>query len=156
MRESTALRLGGAVLALAIAAGCAGQPAQQEAAEEAPLSVEEILAASPRAEDYGESTRCLSTTAYINVDVLDNQTLIFRGRGGKAWLNRLRRPCIGLRRDDALRFEMHESRLCTLDTFTGIDTFMGSLERGSAICSLGDFETISREQANALKEAFRQ
>ena len=156
MRARTALRLGEAVLFAAIAAGCASQPGQGEEAEEAPLSVEEILAAAPSAEDYGESTRCLISTAYINVDVLDNQTLIFRGRGGRAWLNRLRRPCIGLRRDDALRFEMHESRLCTLDTFTGIDSFMGSLERGSAICSLGEFEAISSEQADALKEAFRR
>lgn len=143
------------MLAAAIAAGCASGPVQEPAAESAPLSVEEILAAAPRAEDYGQSTRCLSTNAYMNVDVLDNQTLVFRGRGGRAWLNRLRRPCIGLRRDDALRFELHENRLCSLDSFTGIDAFMGSLERGSAICSLGEFETISREQAAALKEALR-
>lgn len=153
MRAKTALQ---GMLAAALAAGCASAPVEEDAAEDAPLSVEEILAAAPSAEDYGQSTRCLSTHAYVNVDVLDNQTLVFQGRGDRAWLNRLRRPCLGLRRNDALSFELHENRLCSLDTFTGIDAFMGSLERGSAICSLGEFEVISREQAAALKEALRR
>ncbi len=140
-----------------LAAGCAsqGDPGLQEAEQE-PLSVEDILASAPQPEDYSESVTCLHRDAYVNVDVLNRELLVFHGRGDKVWLNRLRRPCIGLREHDILAFEMRDRRLCDLDMFSSVDTFGGPLQSTSARCSLGKFETISPEQAAALKEGLSQ
>ena len=138
-------------IAVLLAAGCAAQPESGEDQPE-PLSVEDILASAPRPEDYTDSLTCLHRDAYEDVEVINRELVLFHGRRGKVWLNRLRQPCIGLRTDDALMFDMRNSRLCDLDTFSSIDVFRGPLERGSARCGLGKFETISPEQAAALKE----
>ena len=145
-------------LIAALLAGCATQPetAQQEQEEEQPLTVEEILAQAPKPEDYSDPVTCLNRFAYQDVDVINKELLLFYGRRDKVWLNRLRNPCIGLRREDTLAFDMRDNRLCDLDTFSGVDTFGGPLERTSARCSLGKFEPVSLEQAQLLKEGLAQ
>ena len=135
-----------------LAAGCAAQPETGEEEQE-PLTVEDILASAPSPEDYSESVTCLHRDAYVQVEVINPELLLFHGRRDRVWLNRLRRPCIGLRPNDTLAFDIRQSRLCNLDTFSSIDTFGRGPERSSALCSLGKFETISPEQANALQEA---
>ena len=130
---------------------CATQPeAGQE--EEQPLTVEDILASAPQPEDYSDPVTCLHRDAYVDIDVINRELLVFHGRRGKAWLNRLRNACVGLRREDILAFDMRDRRLCDLDSFSSVDTFGGPLERTSALCSLGKFEPISPEQAKLLKE----
>ncbi len=148
MKHSIATVL--AVTAL-LGAGCAAGPHPQPEEPE-PLSVEDILASAPRPEDYSESVTCLHRDAYVEIEVINREFLVFHGRRGKAWLNRLRRPCIGLHPGDALVLDMRDSRLCDLDTVSGTKPLGGSFERTSARCSLGKFETISPEQAAALKE----
>ena len=142
-------------LVAALLGACATQPqSSQEASQETepPLTVEEILASAPKPEDYSDPVTCLHRDAYDDVDVINRELVLFYGRGDKVWLNRLRRACIGLRRHDALAFEMRDSRLCDLDTFSSVDTFGGPLERTSARCSLGKFEPVSPQQAQLLKE----
>ncbi len=129
---------------------------QSGPAEDASPTVEEILSGAPQPQDYSDSVTCLRRDAYQQVEVLDRAHLLFKGRRGKFWLNRLRRACIGLHRSDTLAFEMRDSRLCDLDTFSGIDSFGGRYDRSSARCSLGKFETISPEQAALLKESLRR
>ncbi len=124
--------------------------------EELPSSVEEILSGAPRPEDYSDSVTCLQRNDYQQVEVLNRELLLFKGRRDKFWLNRLRQPCIGLRRTDTLAFEMRDNRLCNLDTFSGIGSFGRPLERTSARCGLGKFETISPEQVKLLKESLIQ
>ena len=138
-------------LVTALLSACATQPETAQE-EEQPLTVEEILASAPQPEDYSDPVTCLHRYAYENVDVINRELLVFHGRGGKAWLNRLRNKCVGLRREDTLAFDMRDSRLCDLDSFSSVDTFGGPLERTSARCSLGKFEPISPEQAKLLKE----
>ncbi len=142
-------------LAIGLIGACATQPetaGETAEQEEPPLTVEEILASAPQPEDYSEPETCLSRYAYENVEVINRELLVFHGRRGKVWLNRLRNACIGLRRDDTLAFEMRDSRLCDMDTFSSVDAFGGPLERTSARCSLGKFEPISVEQAQLLEE----
>ena len=148
MNHSTTLFLTIAVLS---AAGCATQNEPRQEDQE-PLTVEDILASVPNPEDYSESVICLHRDSYVQVEVINRELLLFHGRRDRVWLNRLRRPCIGLRRDDTLAFDMRNSRLCDLDTFSSFDTFGRGPERSSAMCSLGKFETLSPEQANALIE----
>ena len=147
------------ILIPGLVSACATQPetaasGQQEA--EQPLTVEDILASAPQPEDYSDPVNCLHRDAYRDVDVINRELLVFHGRRGKVWLNRLRNACVGLRREDALAFEMRDNRLCDLDTFSAIDTFGGPFERTSARCSLGKFEPISPEQADLLKEGLSQ
>lgn len=147
MNRSIALLL----LMTGLTGACATQPETGEE-EEQPLTVEEILASAPKPEDYSDPVTCLNRYAYDDVEVINRDLLLFHGRRGKVWLNRLRNACIGLRRDDTLAFDMRDSRLCDLDTFASVDTFGGPLERTSARCSLGKFEPVSPEQAQLLKE----
>lgn len=153
MNRSIALSL--CFLVPCLLAACATQP-ETAGEEEPPPTVEEILANAPQPEDYSDPVNCLSRYAYDEVDVITKELLVFHGRGGKAWLNRLRNACVGLRRDDTLAFDMRDSRLCDLDSFSSVDTFGGPLERTSARCSLGKFEPISPEQAELLKEELSQ
>ena len=149
MKRSTALCL----LTTSLLGACATQPeTAAEAAEEQPLTVEEILAAAPNPEDYSDPATCLNRYVYQGVDVINRELLLFEGRRGKVWLNRLRSPCVGLRPHDTLAFDMRDNRLCDLDTFSAIDRFGGPMERTSARCSLGKFEPVSPEQAQMLKE----
>ena len=138
-------------IAVLSAAGCATQ-AEPRADDQEPLTVKDILASVPNPEDYSESVTCLHRDSYVQIEVINRELLLFHGRRDRVWLNRLRRPCLGLNRDDTLGFDMRNSRLCDLDTFSSFDTFGRGPERSSALCSLGKFEIISPEQANALIE----
>ena len=147
MKRSIAL----CILVPALLSACATQPETAQE-EEQPPTVEEILASAPQPEDYSDPVTCLHRDTYVEVDVINKELLVFHGRRGKAWLNRLRNVCVGLRRDDTLAFDMRDTRLCDLDSFSSVDTFGGPFERTSARCSLGKFEPISPEQAELLKE----
>ena len=138
----------------ALLAGCASDPAktaekQQEVAEE----IEAILTQPLADEEYGESERCISTFQYDSVQVLDNQHVVFKGRGKKLWLNTLRGRCIGLRKRDVLKFELRGSQLCNLDDFAAIDTTMFFGSETSAKCVLGDFSPITEEQIALIEAA---
>lgn len=116
-----------------------------------PPTVDEILASAPQSDGDAQSVSCLRSGAYTEVEVINPELLLFRGRGERMWLNRMRQACVGLRLDDALAFEMRNSRLCELDTIRGIDSFGGYWSATSAGCSLGSFDPVSPEQADLLK-----
>ena len=140
------------VLVAWLVAGCAAAP--QEPAE--PLSVDEILSSTAGPETYGEPENCLSPAQYNRVEVLDRQHLLFWGRGDKAWLNRLRSPCVGLRRGATLVLELTTNRPCNLDSVTAVESSFRFWRRVSATCGLGPFEPISHAQGKALKDALKQ
>jgi hypothetical protein len=130
--------------------------AEAPAAEQPSLEdrVREILTTIPEDADTGDSVRCLRSTDYRRVQILDRQRLVFHGRGSKRWLNQLRMPCPGLRRNDTLAFEAHSTRLCQHDGFRSIDpTGYGGPRSG--ICSLGPFEPVTEEQVQMLEDALR-
>ena len=81
--------------------------------------VQEIL--NTPAEDIDVAVRCIRSMDYVQVEVLDDLRLVFRGRGDKRWLNQLRGRCPGLRKRDTLQFEMRSIRLCDMDSFRSID-----------------------------------
>ena len=145
-------KLGLAALAVAAVAlgGCVTQPrAGAEPAQT--VSVDEILASAPRPYGAPDSVACLPRSAYTDVEVINRELLLFHGRGEKMWLNRMRQPCVGLRADRVLAFELRNSRLCDLDTVRGIDTFGGFWSATGARCSLGTFDPVSPHQAELLK-----
>jgi hypothetical protein len=145
--------------AVVLLSACAATPQdeQREAREAATQeTIQDILTTPLESEDYVEAERCLSTYQYRSVEVLDDQNVLFKGPGDKAWLNQLRHRCIGLRRNDTLRFEMRDNRLCNLDTFEGVDSFFRLWNRTSATCSLGNFQPVTPEQVEAIRAAIRE
>jgi len=150
----------GALLLMAVlAAGCAGVEATQEEhqAREAAKkeSIQDILSQPLANEEYSEEERCLSTFTYRSVDVLDDQHVLFKGTGGRLWLNTLRQRCVGLRSQDSLRFELRDNRLCDMDRFQSVDTF-GYMSRTSATCTLGTFAPVTAEQVQAIEAAVKE
>jgi hypothetical protein len=147
------------VLSLLALTACMSAPereaseAQAAAREEA---IQDILTTPLAAEDYVESERCLSTYAYRSVEVLDDRNVLFKGPGDRAWINQLRHRCIGLRRNDALQFELRDNRLCELDSFESVDTLFRVWSRTSATCTLGKFQPVTPEQVEALRAAVRE
>lgn len=126
-----------------------------ETAKTPPPTVEEVLASSLSATDYGKPERCLQTSEYTRIEVLDKKHLLFEGRGGKYWLNTLRNECPGLRKGAVLQLDLTTNRVCNLDTVTAIETRRFYVDRISATCSLNAFVGIPKEQAEFLKNEIR-
>jgi hypothetical protein len=147
------------VTVLVLAGGVAVSAEEAEAPVEAAdtrtraEAIDEILSQPLDESEYVEAVRCLSPHAYRNVRVLDDQHVLFEGSGERAWLNRLRNRCIGLRPNATLRFRMRDSRLCELDTFEAVDTMLRGMDRVSATCSLGRFTPVTPEQVEAIRGA---
>jgi hypothetical protein len=155
-KEFVMPRTGPALLLLfaALLSACASDPAktaetQQEVAEE----IESILTQPLGQDEYAEGESCISTHQYDSVEVLDNQHVVFKGRGQRLWLNTLRNKCVGLRTHDVLKFELRGSRICNLDSFVAIDTTMHFGYETSANCALGDFAPITQEQIALIEAA---
>ena len=138
-----------AMLALGVASPPSIAADNEPAEDDAPLDVETILA-NPLDEDaYRTSRHCIATNTYDGVEILDDTTLLFRGRRG-IWLNRLARPCRGLRWDSIPTIESHGRRICEHDRFRG-QPRSGFPE--SVTCTLGKFEKIDEVQVEGLRAA---
>lgn len=118
--------------------------------------IDEILSTPLEEGEYAEAVRCLAPQAYRSVRVLDDEHVLFEGPGDRAWLNRLRNRCVGLRPHATLRFRMRDSRLCELDTFEAVDTMLRGVDRVSATCSLGSFIPVTPEQVEVIRSAFER
>lgn len=140
------------LLVTLLIAGCASNNVPSERPDP---SVDEILAQAADPDVYGVPLRCLNSGQYNRVEVLDRRNLVFWGPGDRIWLNRLRAECLGLRRNAVLRFDLHSSRVCNLDSVTAVERSFWFWRRTSASCSLGQFEPISMEQVAALKTAIQ-
>ena len=130
-------------------------PAVVTAAEESDVipSAEEILANPLDDSAYVDDVRCLAVGRYRQVDILNDRALVFRGRGGRAWINLLRRPCPGLRRDMVLAIETRGSRICSRDQFRGMPRI--GPEAATGFCSLGTFRPVEADNLDAIRDALR-
>jgi hypothetical protein len=141
---------------MALAAGVAAEEAEapgEAAGTPRAEVIDEILTKPLDEEEYVEAVRCLSPHSYRNVRVLDDRHVLFEGPGERVWLNRLRNRCIGLRPNATLRFRMRDTRVCELDTFEAVDSFLRGMDRVSATCSLGRFMPVTPEQVEAIRGA---
>ena len=136
-----------AATGLFILGGCASAPERDEQVANALQQLEGA--------EYAATERCLSTFQYDQVEVLDQQHLLFQSNTGQeVWLNTLRTRCPGLRDDDVLAFEMTGNRLCSLDTATVMERFL-FWQRTGPTCSLGEFQELTEAQAELLREALQ-
>ncbi len=138
-----------ALLAVAaICGGCASEPAAPDADQ---LRLNALL--DEVSAQYAEegARRCLPTSAYGSVAIVDEHRLIFRSRRDKAWLNELRHACLGLRRGDTLMFDLHGSSVCEMDTIAEIDRFLVWTRTGPT-CTLGRFMPIPPGYAETIAD----
>ncbi|MCB1684364.1 MAG: hypothetical protein KDI31_07760 [Pseudomonadales bacterium] len=159
-----------ATLILVLAcAGCATSPEVQERTRATEEEIESILSQPLEAAEYGETKRCLAGNEYRNFRVLDDQRILFEGRGGKFWLNTLRTRCPDLRFATALRVKSMYSygRICDMDTFQPTDWFDWPWYRrwpwdwrnrpGTGMtCSLGKFQPVTGAQVESIEAALRR
>ena len=139
-----------AALALALAVGAGAWAEEVPAgAGQANYDVDAILREASPASDYSDAEKCISSSSYRSIKMLDDHHLLFEGRRG-TWLNRLRHRCPA-GRDVLFVIERASSRLCDLDKVSIHDRFGSYGWRGQ--CVLGKFEKIDPQQAAALKES---
>lgn len=150
------------VALLLLLGGCAAaeRERQNEAARQETL--EQILSQPLDADEYGTARRCISGVAYRDFEALGERHVLFRGPGGRLWLNELRGHCPGLRHAQALAFEGRGHQLCDLDRFVITDLFHWPRYRRwpwqwmeGIPCTLGRFQPVSPEQVQALREALK-
>lgn len=147
--------------------GCAAQTAtsdRHDAAAEMPAEGEvgeqegsdQELASAPDADEIyeafppGAPQRCIDVRRIRRIEPIGNHTLLFHVGGGDVWRNRLTRPCPGLRRHSRFLYEPRSGRLCSMDVvYLLVDQGFG-FQRGAG-CPLGEFDYLTEEQAEALK-----
>ena len=153
-----------AALILLVSGGCASTEQAQQNRDDKQASVEAILTEASERADYVETERCLNANQYRHIQILDNQHIVFEGRRGQYWLNRLPMRCPSLRRGSTIAIERVTaiSSLCKLDSIAVYDWFDSPWYRrwplpwGSGPkCSLGEFQPITELQLGAIKAALR-
>lgn len=147
MRRTSATLIFLAAASWANAAETAGGKSMEKEA----ITVEEVLANPLDDDAYANTQRCLLTIRYRRIEIVAERALIFYGRGDTAWLNVLPYQCRGLRPDMILSIEQSNFRVCATDRFQGVPR--GSVQLGTAVCSLGEFERLTHEQVAARRDA---
>ena len=148
--------------AVLLSAGCAVSPEVEERRAAIDASITEILRQPIDVDTYGEPRRCLSNADFRSYRALNNRTMLFTGRRGKQWINRLRTSCFDLDRGDVLITRSFSgSRICERDTFDVADWFSWPWYRrypwqwgaglGSGSCMLGEFHPVTEEQVKEIE-----
>ncbi len=150
------------LLALSLS-GCAGQTELGEARQDADEEMdqrdesEQELASAPDVDEVyeafppGAPQRCIDVRRIRRIEPIGNHTLLFYVGGGDVWRNRLSRPCPGLRRHSRFLYEPRSGRLCSLDIVYLLEDHGFGFRRGTG-CPLGEFDYLTEDQAEALKD----
>lgn len=91
-----------------------------------------------RYEATGEVKRCISLNRISTTRVLDDKTILFKMRGRKHYVNRMKHACPSLKREERFMYKTSIGQLCSIDIITVLDSF----GRSWASCGLGKFEEI--------------
>lgn len=100
--------------------------------------------------DKTEGDRCVAHTRVSRTEIIDSQTILFHMVGRDTYLNRLPRRCPGLRRNEALMFDIRGSRICDVDLVTVLQTWGVGFMPGAS-CRLGRFVPITEDNVKALR-----
>jgi len=111
--------------------------------DDTPKAKNEIKAISDyeslkRYESTGEFARCVSLNRIDSTKVLDGKTIFFKMRGKSHYVNRMKRKCPSLEREQRFMYKVSFGKLCRIDTISVIDSF----GRSWSSCGLGEFEEI--------------
>ena len=148
---------------LLLLAGCATSPevASRRAAIDA--DIDEILSLSV-AQQLGGPKRCISHHQYRGFEPLGDRYMLFEGRRGKLWVNKLRTRCPDLRYGHVFMVRSFTPRrLCDADRFQVSDWFYWPWYRrwrpwhwgpdwGTGIyCALGEFYPVTEGQVAEIE-----
>jgi hypothetical protein len=122
--------LGLATFAVATTAGAFG-PAERRA--------KQLAAYTP----VGEAVTCIDTHRIDSTNIVANNVIDFKMRGGKVFRNTLPYSCSGLVSEDAFSYRTSISRLCNVDTIRVLHNYGGRLEEGVG-CGLGKFQPVEK------------
>lgn len=139
-------------------AGLAAESDIDDTVDPAPTddSVAEILDNPLADEDYREERSCLWRREIDNVEIVDESLIVFRGRVKKrVWVNRLSKPCVGLRRDMVVTTRSRTGSICRLDAIDARPRGANPFEP-AVRCHLGGFEEIDEVQVEAMKRAVEE
>lgn len=151
MESTNAVRLGlkaAFALALLLSGGALADPAAET--QEVAMTVDEILTSPLNDDAYRRPSACVFTTQIDAVDVLDDETLVFRGRSS-TWINRLPKRCPGLRKDMMVSMQVRSYRICAKQWFRGMER--GSVQIPSSMCALGVFDAVDASHIDRLTQA---
>lgn len=118
-----------------------------------------LLNEAAEADAYGKAEHCLYRRKYRDIDIINDNLLIF-SKGNNYWVNELKHRCVGLRRDMVLHSVLTGiSSLCANDLIYAnrrFDMNQGFMPSGRpvmvrATCTLGDFKPISEAYAQSLR-----
>ena len=98
----------------------------------------------------GEAVSCLSASRIRSSRVRGDGVIDFEVSGGDVYRNHLRSACPGLRRNDAITYEVRGSQLCRGEIVYAVDNYGGELDRGPG-CGLGEFTPI--EYVDSVSDA---
>ena len=116
-----------------------------------------LMLASPmaaHADDHGDTKAasdggitCIDTYRIKTTKVVDNQTVIFRMRGGPDYKMTLTKRCPGLKMQKTIMYEpMPSHKLCSVDTIkVPITTSQGLLNTMYTHCMIDNFAEVSEE-----------
>jgi hypothetical protein len=101
-------------------------------------------------DDFDRTPRdCVATTAIDRTQILDDQTILFHMRGKRVFRNYLPKKCPGLKREGRFMYQTTHAQLCDVDMVTVLEEWGGRFTPGFT-CKLGDFQPITREEAEEL------
>jgi hypothetical protein len=118
-------------------------PAQEVAEQEDEPSIDE------------NTERCIDLRRVRRTEIVDDRNILFYMNGDIVYHNILPRRCNGLAREDRFSYKTSIGRLCDLDTIAVLYNDVRGLREGNR-CGLGLFHKITKEDAEAFKEAEKQ
>jgi len=96
-----------------------------------------------------DAVQCIRLVDLQDVDIVDDETLIFRTRRGTVYRNDLPHRCPGLRTNDTLMYRSSAGSLCNVDVVTVLYNRGFGFWPGAS-CGLGMFHPITAEIADEL------
>lgn len=111
---------------------------------------DDAVAASLAAlETVAESEDCVLARNVRNIDIVNNELLVLRGRADRWWVSRLPNKCPGLRDRMLLSIDRYGSQICRNDRFEAHETGGGFYTS----CRFGAFEPVTEGSIQAIKVA---
>ena len=156
-----------ASVAMLLCVGCASTPEALSQRQAVDAQIDAILSEPLDAAQYGETKRCLADREYRDFRAIDDRHMLFKGPGGKLWINTLRSRCPDLRYGTVIRVRsISWSRICELDDFRVADWFewpwyrrwpwhWGTSWATGPQCTLGKFQPVTKEQVEEIEAVLK-
>ncbi len=102
-----------------------------------------------------DTRNCISTRSIRRIRIVDDRNVLIYLSGRKIFHNVLRNTCRGLKRQGTFSYNSSDGQMCEGDGISGITDAWDDV-RPMAQCWLGVHNRISREQADAMRDAAKR